>query len=216
MFLGHVAVGFASKRLAPQVSLGWLVAAPLFLDLVWPVFLAVGIEQVRIDPGNTAFTPLDFVAYPYSHSLAMSLLWGAAFGSAYYSFRQELRASMVLCGAVASHWLLDWVSHRADLPLTPTGSGRYGLGLWQSVPATVAVEIALLALGLWIYLRSSRIGLRLWVFLAALSLIYVGNILGSPPPSVGALTVVAFAQWLLPLWAGWAEIENLDKKSPSC
>src|SRR5574341_1272224 len=57
VFIGHYGVGFAAKRAAPQVSLGWLMTAPLLLDLLWPIFLLAGWEQVRIEPGNTAFTP---------------------------------------------------------------------------------------------------------------------------------------------------------------
>ena len=76
MFLGHFAVGFASKRLAPRVSLGVLMADLTLLDLLWPVFLAAGWEQVRIDPGNAAVTPLDFVSYPMSHSLLTACGWG--------------------------------------------------------------------------------------------------------------------------------------------
>jgi len=85
MFIGHMAVGLASKRLAPRASMGVLMAAPMALDLLWPRFLLAGWEQVRIDPGNTAFTPLDFVSYPYSHSLAMSVLWGTLFALIYWA-----------------------------------------------------------------------------------------------------------------------------------
>ncbi len=80
MFLGHFAVGFGLKRFAPNANLGWLVAAVCFLDLIWPVFLITGLERVEIDPGNTAFTPLNFVSYPYSHSLLMAVLWSLIVG----------------------------------------------------------------------------------------------------------------------------------------
>lgn len=215
MFLGHVAVGFASKRLAPEVSLRWLMAAPVLLDLMWPVFLATGIEQVRIDPGNTAFTPLHFVSYPYSHSLLMAAAWGVTLGSVYFWLRRRWLAGVILTLGVVSHWLLDWITHRPDLPLTVTSPDRYGLGLWNSVPATVAVELTMFAASLWIYSRIARLTPRLWCLVALLLVIYVGNIVGPPPPSVQAITAVGFAQWLIPLWAGWGEV-NLDKKSPSC
>src|SRR5260370_39145756 len=90
MFIGHIAVGFASKRIVPRASLGVLMAAPTLLDLLWPVFLAAGWEQVRIDPGNTAFTPLDFVSYPISHSLVAACGWGALFAPPYLG-RTRLR-----------------------------------------------------------------------------------------------------------------------------
>jgi hypothetical protein len=215
MFLGHVAVGFASRRLAPQTGLGWLMAAPILLDLVWPVFLMIGLEQVRIDPGNTAFTPLDFASYPYSHSLLMAGIWGAALGGVYFGLRQRGADSFVLALGVVSHWVLDWWTHRPDLPLTLGGPERYGLGLWNSVLGTVAVELTMFAAGLWLYSRIAAITPRLWALAVFLFLVYVGNIVGPPPPSVQALTALGFAQWLIPLWAGWGE-RNLDKKSPSC
>ena len=69
MFLGHVAVGLAGKRIAPSVSLAtWLSSAQL-VDLLWPLFLLAGLEHVRIAPGITPFTPLDFYDYPITHSL---------------------------------------------------------------------------------------------------------------------------------------------------
>jgi hypothetical protein len=64
MFIGHLAVALGAKSLAPRVPLAWLVGAAFGLDLLWPVFLQLGFEHVRIDPGNTAFTPLDFESYP--------------------------------------------------------------------------------------------------------------------------------------------------------
>ncbi|PYX42210.1 MAG: hypothetical protein DMG81_02080, partial [Acidobacteria bacterium] len=85
MFIGHFAVGFASKKFAPRSSLAVLLAAPLFADILWPLFLLLGWEQVRIDPGNTKFTPFDFVSYPWSHSLLMDVVWATAFSIVYYA-----------------------------------------------------------------------------------------------------------------------------------
>ena len=76
MFIGHLAVGLGAKRVEPRVPLVVWVLAAFGLDVLWPLFVAVGLETVRIDPGNTAFTPMDFASYPWSHSLVMSVLWG--------------------------------------------------------------------------------------------------------------------------------------------
>jgi hypothetical protein len=76
VFIGHYAVALAAKPAAPHTSLGTLVAAAAFLDLLWPVLVLVGVETVTVDPGNTVFTPLNFVSYPYSHSLSLSIVWG--------------------------------------------------------------------------------------------------------------------------------------------
>jgi hypothetical protein len=129
LFIGHFAVGFASKRVAPRTSLGTLMLAALFLDALWPVFLLCGIERVRIEPGNTAFTPLAFEHYPVSHSLFMALVWAVLFALLYRA-RTGFAAGALWVGVgLVSHWVLDFVTHRPDLPLLPFGSTRLGLGL---------------------------------------------------------------------------------------
>ena len=128
MFIGHAAVGFASKAAAPRVSLGVLLAAPFLLDLLWPVFVLTGIESARIDPGNTAFTPIAFDSYPWSHSLLMAVLWGALFGFLVHLAVRSAAAGAVVALGVVSHWICDAVVHRPDLPLTPERDGlrRHG------------------------------------------------------------------------------------------
>ena len=75
MFLGHYGVAFALKRAQPKLSLGTLFIAVTLADLLWGAFLLAGWEQVRIDPGYTAVTPLQFPDYPISHSLIGMLAW---------------------------------------------------------------------------------------------------------------------------------------------
>src|SRR4029079_4875358 len=154
--MGHFAVGFAAERAAPRASLGVLMAAPLFADLLWPIFLAAGIESVRIDPGNTAVTPLDLHDYPWSHSLATSLAWSAVFAAAFWAATRYARGAVVLAVGVFSHFVLDFVTHRPDLPLYPGSSTSVGLGLWNSRPGTLAAEVGLLVVGVAIYARSTR------------------------------------------------------------
>jgi hypothetical protein len=89
MFLGHFGVALTAKKVAPKASLGMLVLAAQFADLLWPIFLLPGWEQVRISPGDTRFTPLDFISYPYSHRLLAELLWGLAIGAVYFVFRKD-------------------------------------------------------------------------------------------------------------------------------
>ena len=209
MFIGHFAVGFASKRVAPHASLGVLMAAPNLLDMLWPVFLAAGWEQVRIDPGNTAVTPLDFVSYPFSHSLVTACGWGAVFAFVYWGLTGYARVAAVIALAVVSHWFLDFVTHRPDMPLYP-GGPRLGLGLWNSVPGTVLVESAMYAAGAWLYVsmtspRDSTGRYALWAFLAVSILLYVGNVTGPPPPNTQVLTMSALALWLVPIWAWWID-----------
>ena len=210
MFVGHFAVGLAAKRLTPYTSLGTLVVAVQLLDLIWPTFLMLGIERVRIDPGNTAVTPLAFEYYPWTHSLLMSVVWAGALAAVYGLFRRYSRGARIVALAVVSHWLLDFVVHRPDLPLVPGLSHVVGLGLWRSVTATTALELSMLAGGLWMYVRSTepadRIGSYALVgFTLALITIHVANLLGPPPPSADAVALVGQAQWLLVAWAVWID-----------
>jgi hypothetical protein len=147
MFIGHYAVALGAKRVSPKVSLGTLLLASQFIDLLWPIFLLLGLEHVRIDPGNTVFTPLDFYDYPISHSLLAVLGWAAGFGVVYYAVRRSGRNALILGALVLSHWVLDFISHRPDLPLIPGMETRVGLGLWNSFAASVMVETALFAVG---------------------------------------------------------------------
>ena len=203
MFLGHFGVGFAAKRAAPNVSLGTLLFAAQFVDLLWPILVLVGVETVRIDPGNTVVTPLDFVAYPFTHSLATGLGWGVLLGLVYLVIRRSARGALLVGLAVVSHWVLDFVSHRADMPLYP-GGPKVGLGLWNSLPATLAVELGVFAVGVALYLtatrpldRTGRWGLA--ALLALLLAVYGAALFGPPPPSDTAVAWVGLAAWLLPL-----------------
>ena len=142
MFVGHLAVALAAKRRAHAVNLGWLMAGVTGLDLVWPIFVLAGIERVSIVPGATAFTPLVFDSYPWSHSLAMACVWGVVL-AAIASWRGVAAATGLLVAMVVSHWVLDFASHAPDMPLWPGPSPKFGLGLWNFPPVTMAVEIAM-------------------------------------------------------------------------
>jgi hypothetical protein len=104
MFIGHIAVGLAAEGVAPKTSLGLLVAAPLAADLLWSILVLAGVERVRIDPGNTAFTPLAFTYYPWTHSLLMSLALSALAGAAYWLWRHYRAGALVIAAGVLSHW----------------------------------------------------------------------------------------------------------------
>ncbi|HUR79289.1 MAG TPA: metal-dependent hydrolase [Thermoanaerobaculia bacterium] len=203
MFIGHHAAAFAAKRFAPGVSLGTLFAAAILLDLVWPVFLLLGIEHVRIAPGITAFTPLDFYDYPITHSLLAAIGWSVAFAIL-------VRRQPVIVGAtVLSHWVLDFVTHRPDLPLWP-GGPKYGLGLWNSVAGTILIEVGLFAAALIVYLRMTRARDRagrvsLWLLVAFLAMVYIANLYSPPPPGTTAIGWAGLAQWLFVPWGFWID-----------
>ena len=207
LFIGHFALGFAAKRAAPRLSLAVLFAAAQLADLMWPFLLAAGIEQVRIEPGITAFTPLDFVSYPYSHSLLFLAIWGVLFGLICAGVARDRRMVGWIAALVVSHWVLDWITHRPDMPLYP-GSEKLGLGLWNSVPGTIAVELTLFAAGVWAYVRATRARDRVGrlgfaAFVGFLLATYAVS-LGPPPPSVTVLIVSAVVgAGLLLIWALW-------------
>lgn len=210
MFIGHFGVGFGAKRLAPRVSLGTLFLAAQFLDLLWPTLLLLGIERVRIEPGATTVTPLVFEHYPVSHSLVAVVAWAVLIGSIHFLLRRKRTDAMILAALVVSHWALDLVVHRPDLPVLPEGNLLVGLGVWSSLPLTLLIEVPLFLLGAWVYSRATvasdglgRWGLRGLV--ALLLVIYAGNLFGNPPPDTNAIAWVGQAQWLLVLWAFWID-----------
>jgi hypothetical protein len=209
MFIGHFALGFAAKRVTPHLSLAMLVAAAQLADLLWPILLLLGVEQVRIDPGNTAFTPLDFVSYPYSHSLLFLVIWGVVFGLAGQLTIGGRKVFGVIAALVVSHWVLDALTHRPDMPLFP-GGPKVGLGLWNSVPATLALELPMFAAGVGIYLSTTRArtvfgrwGLAGLVVI--LVTIYLATLAGTPPGGpVLAVTAVVGALVFV-LWSWWVD-----------
>ncbi len=210
MFVGHTAVALAAKNKAREVSLGWLLAAALALDLLWPNFLLLGIEHVRIVRGATAFTSLVFDSYPWSHSLLMACVWGLCVWAIARRRGRSNGIAFLIAAVVVSHWLLDVISHVPDMPLWPGDSPRVGLGLWNSISATFIVEGLIYLIGISIYVRSTRAADRigsigLWAFLIFSALMWASGPWAAPPPSPRALAWFAQGAWLLILWAWWVD-----------
>jgi hypothetical protein len=210
MFLGHFAVAFAAKRAAPTLPLGTLFLAAQLADLVWPTLVLLGVERFEIRPGITAVTPLDFIHYPWSHSLVALTAWGAVLAIACWRWTRRTGAAAILFVLVLSHWLLDFASHRPDMPLTLEGDEQLGLGLWNSVAATLAVEMLLLATGVIVYARATRPIDRtgqwsLAGLVAFLVVVYLASVLGPPPPDTAAVAWSAQAIWLLVAWGYWID-----------
>lgn len=209
MFLGHLGVAMAAKKVAPRPSLGTLILAAQFCDILWPVLVLAGIEKVAIVPGITAASPLDFVSYPISHSLVADVGWAALFAGVYVWRTGDRGSAAWLAALVLSHWVLDAVSHRPDVPLWPDGP-VVGAGLWNSVPATLAVELGLYVAGAAIYLSATRARDRLgnllfWTFALLLAAIYVASLFGPPPPSVNVLAGSALTGLAFVAWAFWID-----------
>ena len=216
MFLGHFGAALALKRAEPKVSLGTLFLATQLVDLLWGACLLAGWEQVRIDPGYTAVTPLQFVHYPITHSLLGTLGWAIAAAAIYYSWptrdtNRHWQAAGVVALAVLSHFPLDVLVHVPDLTIAGEGTPRLGLGLWQHLGATLALELAMLGLGIAVYVafRSRRHpvrGGRLAGLVLVLVAIYFASLFGPPPPNVTTIAVADIGGLLLlALYAGWVD-----------
>ncbi len=206
MFLGHYAAAIAAKRLTPSLSLGALFCACQLLDLIWPIFVLLGVETVSVSPGLTAVNPLDFQHYPYSHSLAASVIWSAFAGTLTYAITKKNTDALVIALLVLSHWFLDFLVHRPDLPLWP-GSEKYGLGVWQSPLLTIIFEFGSLAVSLVLWRTAAKPAV-FWSLIAFLAVIGLGNLFGPQPPENTAdwqIAAPALAMWIL---VGWAYVAD--------
>ena len=210
MFIGHFGVGFAGKKFEKSTSLGTYFMAAQWIDLIWPILLLLGIEKAEINPDISAVTPFDFTYYPFTHSLFAVVVWSALFAIVYYLIRKKLKNALILGGLVISHWFLDLLVHIPDLPIFPGYSLKIGLGIWNSLAATLIVEGLIFAGGVYLYLKNTkaknRTGLYSLIGLVAfLVLMYVLNLFGPPPDSIEAVGIFGNAQWLIILWGYWID-----------
>jgi hypothetical protein len=178
----------AAKAAKNSIPLWILFIAVQLLDVFWSIFVLLGIEKVRIAPGITATNPLDLYYMPYTHSLVGAMVWSIAVGIAYYVFRKVngWSAAAFVGAAVFSHWVLDWLVHRPDLPLYDN-SFKVGLGLWNYPVFAFVLEIAVLFSGMYLYMkttkavaRGGRFGIVIFgvVMLAFQAFVFFG-----PPPT---------------------------------
>lgn len=210
MFLGHYAIGLASKKFAPRTSLGALIAAPVLLDLLWPIFLLIGWEQVTIEANSNPFLRLRFDSYPISHGLVAVIAWATLFASLYFGIARYIAGAIVIWVGVVSHWFLDYIMHQPDLPLYAGSSRLFGLGLWNFRWITIAVEVIVLLVGISIYLRETKsrdkIGrYAFWAFIAFLFATYAAVAFGPTPGSFRKLAIGGLLGWLLIPWAWWID-----------
>lgn len=213
MFLGHYGVALAAKRAAPSTSLGALTFSAQFLDELWPILLLIGLEQVKIVPGLMAASPLDFVYYPISHSLVMAITWGILVGASYFALVRYAPGAWMMAALVVSHWFLDVPMHGPDLPLFGANGPKVGWGLWNSVPATFAIEFGIFAIGVAIYVRGTRALDRignwgLWAYTVVLAVAYVASS-SAPPPNERALAWSALGIWLFVPWSHWVDTHRM-------
>ncbi len=206
MFIGHFAVAMAAKKFDRSTSLGVLFIAAQWLDLIWPLFLILGIEKADIDPDPHAVFPLIFTDYPYSHSLLAALLWAPILAVIYLMFKKYAKGAIVICLLVISHWALDLFVHIPDLPLTPFTEDKVGLGLWNYKYIELIVELLMFYIGIRMFLsvtvaknKSGKISFALLVVF--LLIVHLANTFGPPPEDIEPVALLGLAQWLLVLWA---------------
>jgi hypothetical protein len=206
MVVGHVATALAAKKIDHRPSLGIYMFAACFADILFSILLIGGFETAEIVPGHTAMVPFVLSNYPYSHSLLGAGIAGILLGGAYWFWRRRLRSAITIVALVLGHWVLDVVSHSPDVPVGLSGP-YLGLGLWNSIAATFAVEGLLFAIGIFIYARvtkpKGRIGRWAFVgYIGLLSFAYFAGPFGDPPPSITVLIIANnVACWVTVLWA---------------
>lgn len=211
MFVGHYAIGFSGKKLAPRVSLGVFVLAAIAADILWSVLLLSGVEQVEFTSGKGAGQYFKGLNIGLSHSLAMDLVWAVLLAAGVYLFTQYARGAVIVFLAVLSHWVLDVISHRPDMPIWPGQGPRLGLGLWTSLPMTLLVEGGVWTLALAVYVTSHVFSsrARLWGFWVGgliLTLIWYGNITGPPPANARSASIFSLLIFSISvIWAIWID-----------
>jgi hypothetical protein len=211
MLVGHYAIGFFGKKLAPRASLGVFVLAAMAADILWCAFMLAGVEQVEFTSGRGAGQYFRAVTIGLSHGLAMDLLWAALLAAGVYLFTRYARGAVIVFFAVLSHWVLDVVSHRPDMPIGLGPGSKLGLGMWSSVPITLLVEGGFWILALIVYARSHLFSsrARLWGFGVGsliLTVIWSGNITGPPPTDTRSASMFSlFIFSISVVWAYWID-----------
>ena len=221
MFAGHVGAGLAIGHMERRVNVGLFVAAALFLDMILWLFVLLGWESVAI-PSNFASTHQVEFLFPYSHSLASSVVWSVLAAAGAWVVCAHLgparvRVALLIAAAVFSHWLLDLLVHRPEMPLAGAASPVVGLGLWNSMPVALVAEGAVVVLGMLLFIPGGGLPRGRSVAIAVLSLVVLvftvlGMTLAPPPPSgaamAGSTLVTLVAVCALVAWLGRLPRDN--------
>ena len=202
MFVGHYGVSFAVKSFEKRIPLWLLFVAVQFVDVLWAIFVLTGIEKVRITPGITATNHLDLYYMPYTHSLVAALLWSGVVFIGYKAARRgALYTAFLVAAAVFSHWVLDLIVHRPDLPLYDD-TYKLGFGLWNYPALALALEASLLFGGIFLYLRATEAvspAGKFGMLVFGIVLLIVQGIVffGAPPPSPSAAALTALLSYIV-------------------
>jgi hypothetical protein len=203
MFAGHYAPAFATKTMKHPPSLGAGFLAVQLVDVLWAVFILIGVEHARVVPGHLAMSSLELYDMPWTHSLVMALAWSALAAIVYRLIdRRAGNAAALMIGAlVFSHWLLDLLVHEPDLALYP-GGPKLGLGWWGSPVLALGAELGLFAIGFAVYIARTKarttVGRILpWISAGSMLVMLAFDKLGPPPADIRIAAPMAFVAYAL-------------------
>jgi hypothetical protein len=204
MFIGHLGVGLALKRVDRNINVGILIFAALFLDFILGALVLLGVEQVVVPANYRDLHYLTF-SFPYSHGLLAALLWSVLamlVGGWLWPEGKPCRTRVpwIVAVAVFSHFVTDLIVHIAEMPLAGARSYKLGLGLWNHLHAALMLEGLLVVAGLTLYLRAAgnigrpaKYGMTVFmIFLSAFAI--GGQMLSTVPPDPRALALVWLVQ----------------------
>jgi hypothetical protein len=203
MFVGHYGPSFAIKAIRPAIPLWLLFISVQLVDVAWSILILLGVEKARIVPGITASNPFDLYYMPYTHSLVAAILWSIAVGLLCKTLfaPRNWTAAALIGAAVFSHWVLDLLVHRPDLPLYDN-TMKVGLGIWNYPAMALALESLLLFGGMFMYMRETipinavgRFGPPAFGGLMIVIQAYI--FFGPVPSSPGELAVTALASYVV-------------------
>ncbi|MDG5749467.1 hypothetical protein P8Q88_14910 [Qipengyuania sp. XHP0207] len=214
MFIGHFAPALAAKavtRDAPR--LGTLFIAAQLIDWAFFLFAMIGIENLRIVPGITAMNPLDLYHMPISHSLLGTAGFAIAFALVVYLVSRNAVAATWAGIVVISHWVLDLLVHRPDLTLAG-GEEKLGLGLWNQPLIAMPLELGLIGLAFWWYMRRTKGPIVPPLILLAIMLVMQAINWFGPEPKAADLAMKAtalFAFAVVTAIAYWVDLTRWHK-----
>ena len=201
MFVGHYGPSFAIRAVDKSIPLWFLFIAVQLVDVLWAIFVLLGIEKVRIVPGITATNPLDLYYMPYTHSLIGSVAWAGAAAVAYKLTPRlgNWKAGLLVAVAVFSHWILDLLVHRPDLPLYDNAA-KVGFGWWNYPVFAFVLEAAFLFGGIYLYFtktKATTAGSRYGMIVFGILMLAIQSVVffGPPPGSDKQLAVTALVSY---------------------
>ena len=164
----HAATALLLKRRFPSVPMAPLLVSVQAMELAWVGLNYLGIERTTTESTVRSVADVHLAHMPYSHSV------GTAVGTALIvwlivevGFRRAALGRALALG-IASHLILDLVTHGHDIALWPgQPSPKLGLGLYDRAPFAAFVVELTYGILCWRIYRGGR---------GLLGLIVIGNL----------------------------------------